>query len=443
MRVADLAEHPKNPRKHPDRGGEAWEALKKSLAADYFDPLVVNIRNGFLVSGHLRRKVLEEMGVEEVDVVVVDYDEPQHLARMAAANRQFGEWDDEALSALAREVNEAGLGSWMAGFLEEDWSAMVDLPPDEVTETSDPEELVSKAEELQKKWNVQPGEIFTFGRQRLLCGDSTQKETWDRLLGGRSVDLVWTDPPYNVDYGSLQDMRNSVNRKRGRKASQKPEHIANDHMDGDGYRRLIRSVMDLGLELSKPGAAIYVAHADLFGGMIRHELEASGWFLKQCIIWVKNCFTLGRQDYQWQHEPILYGWKPGAAHFWQGWYGQTTVHDEERIEEMTEQELRQFCRSLCNERRTTVAREPRNTETFGHPTIKPLDLVTRQIWNSSKKGEMVIDFFGGSGTTLMAAEVTGRSGAAADIDPKFCAVILERFEQAGFSIHREFALPDA
>lgn len=384
-----------------------------------------------------------EIGIEEVDAVIVDYDEPVHLARMAAANRQFGEWDEEALAALAREVNESGLESWMAGFLEDDWSAMVDLPPDDSGEPASPDELVSKAEDLQKKWNVRPGELFVFGRQRLFCGDSTLRKTWDILLEGRAADLVWTDPPYNVDYGSLQDMRNAVNRKRGRSASQKPERIANDNMADDAYRKLIRSVFDMGFSLAKKGAPIYLAHADLFGGMIRREMEASGWLLKQCLVWAKNCFTLGRQDYQWQHEPILYGWKPGAAHFWQGGYAQTTVHDEERIEEMDEQELRQFCRNLCNERRTSVAREPRNTETFGHPTIKPLDLVARQIWNSSRKGNTVIDFFGGSGTTLMAAEKTGRHGAAADIDPKFCAVILERFEQSGFSISRESSIPDA
>lgn len=432
-KLADLKPHPRNPRVHAERDSAEWDALERSLAHDYFDPLVLNVRNGMLVSGHYRQKVMEVMGVTEVDVVIVDYDETTHLARMMAANRQFGEWDDEAVAELVDEIEAAGGESWLAGFLEEDWEDVLDVPDDLEDDSDEVAEKLSRAEELQAKWQVQPWELFEAGGVRLLCGDCTKRESWERLLGSEVADMVWTDPPYNVNYDELQAHRNRVSAR----CNVPVEAIQNDDLSDDEYKALLVDAFGMAGAFVKPGGAIYIAHADLYRLENQVAAEMAGFLIKQNIVWVKSNFTLGRQDHQWQHEPILYGWKDGASHFWQGGYTQSTVEEESELDGMDRDEVLAVARHLLNDRNGTVVREGSEVaQKIGHPTVKPLPLVARQIWNSSRKGETVLELFGGSGTTLLAAHHTGRRCVATELEPKFCAVILERLEEAGLEVSR-------
>ncbi len=426
--LSDLNPHPRNPRVHAKPGSPEWEALRASLGHDYFDPLVWNQRNGFLVSGHFRHKVLTASGFTHADVSVVDYDDATHLARLVAANQLLGEWEESLLASLAEEINKAGLSAGLAGWSEKDLAALIEGPSVE-DDTHTVVEIVSAADDLAKKWNVAPGDLFRAGSQILLCADCTRPENWARLLGSEKADMLWTDPPYNVAYDARR-----IDRESG--AAVESSTMQNDDLSPEAYVALLNGAFSSVAERLKPGAAFYVAHAESSGLAVRKALMDAGLNVTQCLVWVKNSFTLGRQDYQWQHEPILYGWKPGAAHYWQGGFSQSTVIDDEpRLEKMSKEELLAHARQLRNDRQTTVVREARGTGDL-HPTIKPLPLVARQIWNSSQRGDLIVEPFGGSGTTLIAAEQTGRRGAATEIDPKFCAVILERMTLAGLKVEK-------
>jgi len=417
--LGDLKQHPRNPRKHPEPGTPQWEVLKASLERDYFDPLVVNQRNNTLVSGHFRHKVLIELGYTHADVSVVDYDEPTHLARLIAANQLLGEWEKDVLTALARDISAAGIEAALAGWDEKQMASRLD-GPGVADDTELADVLVSKADALQKEWKVQPGDLYQIGPVRLFCGDCTLEKTWSVLLEGKTLDLVWTDPPYNVDYqGTAGGM-------------------LNDSMSDEHYAVFLRTAFLRSLEVTKPGGAIYVAHADSEGRIVRAAFHQAGWHAAQCLIWVKNAFTLGRQDHQWQHEPILYGWKPGAAHYWQGGFSQASVIDDEEkgLTKLKPKELIEIIQRLRNARDTSVVREARNAENALHPTIKPLPLVARQIHNSSRAGEMVGDSFGGSGTTLVAAAKLGRRAVAPELAPNFCAVILQRLKEHGHNAEK-------
>ncbi len=434
--VEALKPHPRNPRVHPKLDSPLWVVMRKSLDHSYFDPLVWNERNGCLISGHLRLKILVELSFTHVDVSVVDYDEPTHYARMIAANRPLGEWEEAILASLATDIESAGLDAALAGYDHKALLALIEGPIVN-DDTLSAEELVSKAELLQEKWQVQLGDLYQIGAHRLLCGDCSSPDNWTRLLDGTLAEMVWTDPPYNVAYHAIQKRRNALNVERGRKPRSKPLTILNDNMDEDQYAALLNTWFKAASDHTRPGGAVYIAHADNFGLVTRAAAKAAGFHLAQTLIWVKQAFTLGRQDYQWQHEPILYGWKDGAGHFWQGGYRQATVIDDEpKLTKKSKPELIAIISDLRNARETTIIREPRNTVSDLHPTVKPLPLVARHIWNSSKRGDTVLELFVGSGTTLAAAEQTGRRCVATELDPKFCAVTLERSSALGLTIEK-------
>lgn len=436
MALADIKPHPRNPRRHPKLDSPEWGAIRGSLERDYFDPLVVNTRNGQLVSGHLRHAVLLSLGYTHADVSIVDYDEETHVARLIAANTLLGEWEEELLATLASELESGGIPASLAGLTEKELASFVEGPT-VVDDTATATELVSQAEDIQREWGVQLGDLYAAGEHRIFCGDCTSHASWRLLLGDRIADMVWTDPPYNVDYDSIQRRRIEIKAEQGKTSTQKPEEILNDSLSEAAYEKLLLAAFGAASAFTKPGGVIYVAHADSYGLLTRRALSAAGFYQAQTIIWVKNAFTLGRQDHQWQHEPILYGWKQGAAHYWQGGFSRSSVIDEEeKLDALSKPELIALCNRLRNDRDTTIVREPRGTGNTFHPTVKPLDLVARQIWNSSKRGDTVLELFGGSGTTVLAAEQTGRRAVATELEPKFCAVILERLKRHGLTVEK-------
>lgn len=436
MRRVEILPHPRNPRKHPEPGSKQWEILKRSMERSYFMPLVWNRRNNLLVSGHLRLKIFEEQQKEWVDVLVVDLSEAEHLAMMIAANRTIGDWETSVLASIAADIDEAGLDAALALFDHKALLALVDCPVtgDDTDQTA---ELVSKADKLLEKWKVQPGDLYQIGPHRLLCGHCESPDNWQRLLGDQLADMMHIDPPYNVAYDRSQKQRIKLKKSEGETPRVTPQTILNDDLPRAQYLESLNAWLNMGSQRLKPGAAFYIAHADSYGLETRLAARNAGLNVAQCLIWVKQAWTLGRQDHQWQHEPILYGWKVGAGHHWQGGYSQSTILDEcPDLKKLSKSELITMVNHLRNAADTTVIREPRNVCSDLHPTVKPTRLVARQIWNSSRRGETVLELFSGSGTVLAAAEQTGRRAVATELEPKFVAVGLERMSLLGLPVEK-------
>ena len=422
MPIGLLKAHPRNPREHPKPGSTLWEVMRRSLDAGYFDPVVWNERNGLLVSGHLRVKVMTELGFTLVDVSSVELDEVEHYARMIAANRVLGQWEDTILASLAADIEAAGLDAALAGFDHKALLALLD-PPEITDDTENAEDLVTKAELLQREWQVQPGDLYQLGGHRLICGDCTAPDNWQRLLNGGLADMAWWDPPYNVAY------------KQDKAGSAAPVTILNDDMAPRKYARILTAWLRAGVAHLKPGAACYIAHAESYGLETRVAARRAGLKVAQCLIWAKTAWTLGMQDYQWQHEPVLYGWKLGGGHHWQGGFSNSTLIDDAReLKKLSKAELIALVNHMRNASDTTVIREPRPRANDLHPTMKPVRLVARHVWNSSRRGETVLEMFLGSGTTMLAAEQIGRRCVAMELDPKFCAVSLQRAKLHGLEI---------
>jgi DNA modification methylase len=365
-----------NPRKDLQPGDPEYEKLKRSMQEfGYVEPIVWNKRTGNIVGGHQRYKVLLDMGMSEVDCVVVDLDETKEKALNLALNKIQGDWDYLKLKDLLQELDTGEFDLELTGF---DMGEIEDLMtqfhvPGEIIEDDVPEPPEEPITKL--------GDLWLLGRHRLLCGDATDPEKVSKLMENQLADMIFTDPPYNVDY------QGSAGK------------IMNDNMTDDAFYRFLIDAFRNMAQKSKEGAPIYVCHADSEGLNFRAAFKEAGWDLKQCIIWVKQRFVMGRQDYHWQHEPILYGWKPGAAHKFYGDRKQTTVW--------------QIDRPMAN-------RE--------HPTMKPVNLCAKAIENSSKSGDIIIDFFGGSGSTLIAAEQLNRTCYMMELDPVYCDVIIKRWE---------------
>lgn len=379
-----------NPRIDLKPGDKEYEKLKKSiLTFGYIDPIIVNKRGYVVVGGHQRLKILQATGHKTVDVSLVDLPLDQEKALNIALNKTGGDWDLPRLQELLAELQETDMDIEITGFddleIENLLSSVLDEEEGKSPKKQAVEDDFDAEEEATKIKNpvTQPGDIWLLGRHRLLCGDATEEEDVRRLTDGKLCNMVFTDPPYNVAYvGKTADSLK----------------IQNDSMaDGDFYKFLFQAYTNM-LEAVTPGGAIYVCHADTEGLNFRKAMVDAGWLLKQCLIWVKNSMVLGRQDYHWQHEPILYGWKPGAAHTWNSDRKQTTVWPFDRP-----------------------------SRSADHPTMKPLTIPANAIQNSSKTGDTVLDLFGGSGSTLIAAEQTGRICYTSELDPIYSDVIVARY----------------
>ena len=338
-------------------------------------PIVVD-ETMTVLGGNMRLKAMQELKWKEVPILVAEgLTDAQKDEFVIKDNVGFGDWNWETLA------NE-----WDAELLT-DWG--LDIPHFEPElELEAEEDDYEMPDELQT--DIVLGDLFEIGEHRLLCGDSTQTDTFQKLFEDKFADLVVTDPPYNVNYeGKTKDALTIQNDKMG---------------DGEFYHFLYDFYTALA-SFTKAGGAWYVWHADSEGANFRLAMKNAGIMVKQCLIWVKNSMVMGRQDYQWKHEPCLYGWKEGAAHNWYSDRKQTTVL--------------QFDRPM------------RNAE---HPTMKPIPLISYQIENSSKVGDIVADAFGGSGTTMVAAHQLKRKAYLVEFDPKYCQVIIDRMRKLDPSI---------
>jgi len=372
--VDTIKANPQSPRVIKD---EAFKRLCASLKEDrdYFEarPILVN-KDMVIFAGNQRYRAAVEIGMKEVPVIVMDNPELE-AKRMLRDNLSSGEWDMDMLANDfdAEFLREVGFSDDELGELGQNEALLDEDKLDEVPDK--PETAITKS-----------GDIWTLGDHRLLCGNSTSDADIARLMDGAKADMIFTDPPYGIAYVGKTKKRLT---------------IQNDAMSDADFSAFLGKAFGAMRKVCDGGAPYYVCHADGKTMLFRQALLDSGFEVKQSVIWAKQSFVLGRQDYQWQHEPILYGWAAGATHKWYGGRTQTTVWE--------------------------IDRPSRSEE---HPTMKPVELCVKAITNSSRNGDTVLDLFGGSGSTLIACEHTGRKACLCEIDPLYCDVIVKRWEQA-------------
>lgn len=417
-----------NPRKTLTPEDSEYQKIKRSIEEfGYVDPIIIN-EDGTIIGGHQRTTVLKDLGYEEVDVVVVDLDKQKEKALNIALNKITGEWDELKLKDLLLDLDLGDYDITFTGFEQKDLTELVDslaVEPETVDDEFDEEEALEQISEPVTRL----GDVWILGRHRLMCGDSTSQEDVAILMNGEMADLIVTDPPYNVNYGDKAEMLDTYLPGKGHRNT---SHIKNDNMDNVSFYQFMLQIYQSAYEAMRDGAAIYVFHAESTGHIFRQAFLDAGLKLAQCLIWEKNNFVLGRQDYQWRHEPCLYGWKEGAAHYFINDRTQDTVilEDDIDFEAMKKSELVAYLEELRRKYkdRTSVIYENKPTRNDIHPTMKPIALMGKFITNSSKSGWNVLDLFGGSGSTLMAAEQLGRNAYLMELDEKFCDVIVKRWE---------------
>jgi DNA (cytosine-5-)-methyltransferase len=417
-----------NPRKALTPEDSEYQKIKRSIEEfGYVDPIIIN-EDGTIIGGHQRCTVLKDLGYEEVDVVVVSLDKQREKALNIALNKITGEWDELKLKDLLLDLDLGDYDITLTGFEQEDLVELVDnlaVDPEAMDDDFDGEAVLEDIVEPKTKL----GDVWKLGRHRLMCGDSTSQEDVATLMKGEMADLIITDPPYNVNYGDKADMLDTYLQKGHRNNSR----IKNDNMDNESFYSFMLQIYQSAYEFMREGAAIYVFHAESTGHIFRQAFLDAGLKLAQCLIWEKNAFVLGRQDYQWRHEPCLYGWKEGAAHYFINDRTQDTVilEDDVDFEAMKKADLIAYIEDMHRKYKdqTSVIYENKPTRNDIHPTMKPVTLIGRLMSNSSKSGWNVLDLFGGSGSTLMAAEQLGRTAFLMELDEKFCDVIVKRWEE--------------
>lgn len=428
-KLCDLKPAEYNPRKALTPEDEEYQKIKRSIEQfGYVDPIIIN-SDGTIIGGHQRHTVLTDLGYETADVVVVDLNKKDEKALNIALNKISGEWDEVALRDLLTELDLGDYDITLTGFSHQELDDLIELTTFEPEVSNDGFDAdAAYSESKQKESIVKPGEVWQLGSHRLMCGDSTSLADMQKLVGSEMMDLIITDPPYNVNYESKAA---ELNEYRANDNGAMP--ITGDIMEADAFYNMLLTSFRNMENYMRDGAAIYVFHADMQGLTFRRALMEAGLKLAQVLIWEKNNFVLGRNDYQWRHEPILYGWKEGAAHYFVKDRTQDTVilEDEVDFDSMKKADLVDYCKRMARSYadQTTVIYERKPMSSSLHPTMKPLDLIAKFIKNSSQRGWNIGDFFGGAGSTLMAAEQLGRNAYVMEIDEHYASVIVKRWEE--------------
>lgn len=398
---------------NPRNNDEAVEPVANSISEFGFKVPIVATSDGEIINGHTRWKAAKKLKLKTVPVIIADdLTEEQVRAFRLADNKvaEIAQWDIELLLSEIESVDN--LDMTLFGFTDSDYT--LDDFEDEETDTDISEdEIESEGDSVS---SVEYGDIYQLGRHRLMCGDSTSAGDMKELVNGEKIDLYVTDPPYNVAYeGKTEEAMT----------------IQNDSMDDASFRQFLRDAFSVANQHLKPGGAFYIWHADSEGLNFRAAVKETGWLLKQNLIWVKNSIVLGRQDYQWKHEPCLYGWKDGASHYFIDNRSLATVieEDEENLKEMTKGELISYIKMMQENSPTSIFYEDKPVRSDIHPTMKPLKLIARCVLNSSKKGERVLDSFNGGGSTLMVCEKTERIYYGMELDPVYVERTIKRWEE--------------
>ena len=382
-----------NPRKDLKPGDAEYEKLKRSMEEfGYVEPIIWNKKTGNIVGGHQRFKIFVDMNKKEVDCVVVEMDEEKEKALNIALNKINGEWDNDKLAMLISDLQGSDFDVSLTGFEEDE---IADLFA-KVGEKDIKDDDFDMTAALEKASFVERGDIWTVGRHRLMCGDATNNEDVATLMDGKKANLIITDPPYGVSFKSTIGLT-----------------IKNDSLKNEEFYKFLLSSFKCMADNMEKGGSAYIFHADTSGLVFRKAFIDSGFHLANVCIWVKNSMVLGRSDYQWQHEPILYGFLKNGRHPWYAGRNQTT--------------LWKFDRPIKN----TI-----------HPNPKPLDLISYPICNSSQENAIILDTFGGSGSTMMACEKTNRICYMMEIDEKYASVILRRAVENGIDPSEIYVIRD-
>lgn len=378
VKVKDLIPYARNSRTHSEE--QVTQIASSIREFGFTNPVIIDKQNN-IIAGHGRLLAAQKLGIKEVPcVVVTGWTEAQKKAYIIADNKLAlnAGWDEKMLSLEFDELQELGFDLSLTGFSGDEILAL--KPLEEVIGLSD-EDAVPDAPVDPV---TVPGDVWILGDHRLMCGDSTSIDAVEKLMDGHKADMWLTDPPYNVAYeGKTKDALK----------------IQNDSMGDNDFRQFLRDCYVAADTVMKPGAVFYIWHADSEGYNFRGAAHDAGWTVRQCLIWKKSVLVMGRQDYHWKHEPCLYGWKDGAGHLWAADRKQTTVLEFDK--------------------------PSRNGE---HPTMKPVELFSYQMLNNTKGQDIVLDSFGGSGTTCIAAEKNGRRAFMMELDPKYCDVIIKRWQ---------------
>jgi site-specific DNA-methyltransferase (adenine-specific) len=368
-----------NSRKHSDEQVAQIAASIKEFG--WTNPILVDGTNG-IIAGHGRLLAARKLGMDKIPVIELAHlTDTQKKALIIADNKLAlnADWDTELLTIELNELIADDFALDILGFDKDELDALLNVIEPNAGLTD--EDAVPEVPEEPK---TKPGYIYILGNHRLMCGDSCSVTDMEKLVNDRQVDMWLTDPPYNVAYEGKT--KNALT-------------IQNDSMSNDGFRQFLRDAYVTADTVMKPGAVFYIWHADSEGYNFRGAAFDAGWKVRQCLIWKKSSMVMGRQDYHWKHEPCLYGWKEGAGHLWATDRKQTTILEFDK--------------------------PSRNGE---HPTMKPVALFEYQMLNNTKGGDIILDSFGGSGTTLLAAEKNGRIAYVMELDPKYCDVIVKRWE---------------
>lgn len=388
---------------------------------EYVEPVIWNKRTGIVVGGHQRLKVMKDLGFTEVDCVVVDLDEAKEKALNIALNKISGEWDNNLLASLLKDLDGSGYDITLTGFdLAEAQELFGSGSMENVHEDDfDADSALDAVSEPKTK----TGDLWLLGQHRLLCGDCTQNEDVSKVLDGKTADIMVTDPPYNVDYGSAVKGKHESQTRQG-------SLIANDNLSDDEFYQFLLAFYKAAEKGLKKGAAVYVFHSTKETVNFTKAMENAGLKCAQTLVWYKNHFTLGRQDYQWIHEPILYGWKEGAGHYFIDDRSLPTVNEELRLNlrKMSKVELVELVEKILD-LPSTVIKDNKPSKSPDHPTMKPITLCAKLIYNSSHEGDTVYEPFGGSGSTLIASEQLNRKCCAIELEPKYCDVIVRRYKE--------------
>ena len=376
-KIEELIPADYNPRKDLKPGDAEYEKLKRSINQfGYVEPVIFNKNTSQIVGGHQRLKVLKDCGLTELDCVIVDLSIEKEKALNIALNKISGEWDKEKLALLITDLEGADFDVSLTGF---DTEEIDDLFKDSLKDELEDDDF-DVDNELKNPPITKKGDVWTLGKHKLICGDSTEEETYNHLMCDKKANLVVTDPPYNVNYESGAGK------------------IQNDNMDNNSFYDFLFAAFENIEKCMADDASIYVFHADTEGLNFRKAFSNAGFYLSGTCIWKKQSLVLGRSPYQWQHEPVLYGWKKKGKHKW-----------------------------FTGRKESTIWEFDKPKKNADHPTMKPIALIAYPIMNSTMSGTLVLDPFGGSGSTLIACEQTDRICYTCEIDEKYCDVIIKRY----------------
>lgn len=416
MKISELTLAPYNPRQDLQPGDRVYEDLKRSiLEFGYIDPVIWNEQTGHVVGGNQRIKVLRELGIMETEVSVVNLPLEKEKILNLALNKIIGDWDKLRLKELIIELETYPVNISLTGFDPVEIETLLNfgIVEDDFDAAAEAEKIITPVTQL--------GDIYKLGRHRLMCGDSTSAAAIEILMQGRKADMVFTDPPYNVNYGAT--MKDNI---RGRTSKENcGRKILNDNFKTqEDFYRFLRAA----ISAFRPFVAgdVYICMSSSELHILQKAFADYGGHFSTFIIWIKNHFTIGRANYQRQYEPILYGWFEGSSHYWSGVrnlgdiYGRQDIKRDDDGTPLVRVEACGIESDIWEFAKPTVSKE--------HPTMKPIGLCARAIRNSSKPGALILDTFGGSGTTMMASEQTNRTCYLMELDPKYCDVEVKRWE---------------